>query len=87
MSCTEYCDLDAPDCVPIEKWDNAMAVLMNEVRCDMDNYDACGQVGVWEWGDPDGVEVLCDGHKNDNFHFNGPILLENRVKARELLRE
>ncbi len=87
MSCNEYCDLDAPDCVSIKEWGEILEVLMNEVRCDKDEFDGCDQVGVWEWGDPDGCEILCDNHKNDNFYSDGPNLIDNRVRTRDLLSE
>ena len=48
----------------------------------------CGEMGVWEWSDEDGLEYVCHEHKtSEHFYAHGPVLNEAAENARKLLEE
>lgn len=43
-------------------------------------------LGVWEWDDEDGIERVCDEHKDSHFYAHGPFLNDKLRAASDALR-
>ena len=66
---------------------NALIERLREALLEVAGCEQCDRavLGVWEWGDEDGEERVCDEHKNSHFYTRGPFQNDKLRSASEAL--